>query len=70
MEQVIMSILTEKTAALVDAVQQYEQKAQELLNFRNAIETAHYDLGVLLSPPEQPAQQAQAEQPAQQAQAE
>lgn len=62
-----MSFLTDKTQALVDAVQQYEQKAQELLSFRNAIEEAHKDLGALLSP-EQPAQPApapevQAEQP-------
>ena len=60
-----MSFLTEKTAALVDAVQQYEQKAQELLNFRNAIEAAHKDLGALLSPEQpqaQPQQEAQPEQ--------
>ena len=60
-----MSFLTDKTQALVDAVQQYEQKAQELLNFRNAIEAAHKDLGALLSPEQAQAQPTQEAQPAQ-----
>ena len=55
-----MSFLTEKTQALVDAVQTYEQKALELLSFRTAIELAHKDLGDVLSPAQaQPAQEAQ-----------
>lgn len=64
-----MSFLTDKTQALVDAVQQYEQKAQELLSFRSAIEEAHKDLGALLSP-EQPAAQQQEAPPPEQPQQE
>ena len=52
-----MSMLAEKTQALVDAVQVYEQAAAALQELRNAIDAAHKDLADLLSSTPQPVQQ-------------